>query len=175
VMTLVGRTKAEAEDKYEKLQSLIHPDFGIKQMSSYFGMDMSKFPIDGPVPEPNYADAERGRLKVMVDLARRENLTIRQLMKRVIGQRAHRTVCGSPTEIADALESWFAGGACDGFNVLPLTFPKGLEDFVDLVIPELQRRGLFRTAYEGKTLRENLGLPVPANRYQRQRSATAAE
>jgi len=175
VMTVVGRTKAEAEDKYEKLQSLIHPDFGIKQMSSYFGMDMSKFPIDGPVPEPNYADAERGRLKVMVDLARRENLTIRQLMKRVIGQRAHRTVCGSPTEIADALESWFAGGACDGFNVLPLTFPKGLEDFVDLVIPELQRRGLFRTAYEGKTLRENLGLPVPANRYQRQRSATAAE
>lgn len=175
VMTIVGRTKAEAEDKYEKLQSLIHPDFGLKQLSTYFGMDLSKFPIDGPVPEPNYADAERGRLKVMVDLARRENLTIRQLMKRVIGQRAHRTVCGSPSEIADALESWFTGGACDGFNVLPLTFPKGLEDFVTLVIPELQRRGLFRTEYEGKTLRENLGLPKPANRYSRQRSATAAE
>jgi alkanesulfonate monooxygenase len=174
VMTVVGRTRAEAEDKYDKLQSLIHPDFGLKQLSTYFGMDLTKFPIDGPVPEPNYADAERGRLKVMVDLARRENLTIRQLMKRVIGQRAHRTVCGTPAEIADALESWFVAGACDGFNVLPLTCPKGLDDFVDLVIPELQRRGLFRTEYEGTTLRENLGLPKPASRYA-QKQVTAAE
>jgi alkanesulfonate monooxygenase len=101
----------------------------------------------------------------MYDLARRENLTIRQLYKRVVGQRAHRTVCGTPVDVTDALEHWFKAGACDGFNILPLTFPKGLDDFVDLVIPELQRRGLFRKEYEGRTLRENLGLPRPVNRW----------
>ena len=105
----------------------------------------------------------------MVDLAKRENLSIRQLYMRVIGQRAHRTVCGTPNDIADAMEEWFKAGACDGFNVLPLTFPNGLNDLVDLVIPELQRRGLFRKEYEGKTLRENLGLPKPVNRYMQQR------
>jgi len=175
VMTVVGRTRAEAEDTYEKLQELIHPEFGLKQLSSYFGFDLSKFPLDGPVPEPKYADAERGRLTVMMDLVKRENLTLGQLMRRVIGQRAHRTVCGTPGDIADALQSWFEAGACDGFNVLPLTFPKGLDDFVDLVIPELQRRGVFRTEYEGHTLRENLGLPIPANRYTRARHVSAAE
>jgi FMN-dependent oxidoreductase (nitrilotriacetate monooxygenase family) len=177
VMTVVGASQAEAEDKYDRLQSLIHPEFGLKQMSSYFGIDMSKFPIDGPVPEPSYANAEHGRLKVMVDLAKRENLTIRQLMQRVIGQRAHRTVCGTPAQIADALEDWFTAGACDGFNILPLTFPGGLDDLVDQVIPELQRRGLFRTEYEGHTLRENLGLPIPVSRWARERAArvTAAE
>jgi alkanesulfonate monooxygenase len=116
------------------------------------------------VPDPVWANAEHGRLKVIVDLARRENLSIRQLYKRVIGQRAHRTVCGTPAEIADTLEHWFTAGAADGFNILPLTFPQGLDDVVDLLVPELQRRGLFRTQYEGATLRENLGLPRPENR-----------
>jgi alkanesulfonate monooxygenase len=177
VMVIVGKTKAEAEAKYERLQSLIHPEFGVKQLSTYFGRDLSKFPLDGPVPEPNYANAERGRLQMMYELAQRENLTIRQLYKRVIGQRAHRTVCGTATEIADTLEHWFTGGAADGFNILPVTFPAALDDFVDQVIPELQRRGLFRREYEGKTLRENLGLPDPQNRYARERNAgaTAAE
>ena len=108
---------------------------------------------------------EVGRVKVMVDLARRENLTIRQLYKRVVGQRAHRVVIGTPGDIADALEQWFTAGASDGFNILPLTFPRGLDELVDFVIPELQRRGLFRSEYEGHTLRENLGLPLPINRW----------
>jgi N-acetyl-S-(2-succino)cysteine monooxygenase len=99
----------------------------------------------------------------MVELARREKLTIRQLYKRVYGQRGHRVVIGTPAEIADALETWYRAGAADGFNILPLTFPRGLLDFVDLVIPELQRRGLFRKEYEGKTLREHLGLPYPVH------------
>ncbi len=175
IMLVVGKTKAEAEDKYEALQSLIHPDFGVKQLSTYFGYDLSKYPIDGPVPEPNYANAERGRLKVIYELAQRENLTIRQLYKRVIGQRAHRTVCGTPTEIADTLEHWFTEKACDGFNILPVTFPDTLNDIVDQVIPELQRRGLFRKEYEGRTLRENLGLPFPPNRYAQAKNASAAE
>ena len=175
LMVVVGKTKAEAEAKYQRLQSLIHPDLGVKQLSSYFGQDLSKFPIDGPPPEPNYANAEHGRLKVMYELAVREKLSIRQLYQRVIGQRAHRTVCGTATEIADAMELWFNEKACDGFNVLPITLPGTLADFVDYVVPELQRRGLYRKEYEGTTLRENLGLPAPRNRYTRARKASAAE
>jgi N-acetyl-S-(2-succino)cysteine monooxygenase len=165
VMTVIGTTRAEAEDKYGRLQDLIAPELGIKMLSTYLGVDLSRHSLDGPVPDPTYTNQEVGRVKVMVDLARRENLTIRQLYKRVVGQRAHRVVIGTPTDIADALEQWFTAGAADGFNILPLTFPRGLQELVDLVIPELQRRGLFRTEYEGHTLRENLGLPLPINRW----------
>jgi alkanesulfonate monooxygenase len=165
VMTVIGRTSAEAADKYERLQALLSPELAIKDLSSHFGFDMSDLPLDGPVPDPSPAVEQKGRVKVMVELARRENLTIRQLYKRVYGQRGHRVVIGSPGEVADALELWYRAGAADGFNLLPLTFPGGLEDIVDLLIPELQRRGLFRKEYEGKTLRENLGLAIPANRW----------
>jgi FMN-dependent oxidoreductase (nitrilotriacetate monooxygenase family) len=165
VMTVIGQTRAEAEDKYGRLQDLISPEIGIKMLSTYLGVDLSRHSLDGPVPEPTYTNQEVGRVKVMVDLARRENLTIRQLYKRVVGQRAHRVVIGTPSDIADALEQWFTAGAADGFNILPLTFPRGLEELVDFVIPELQRRGLFRSEYEGHTLRENLGLPLPINRW----------
>jgi len=175
LMVVVGKTKAEAEAKYERLQSLIHPEFGVKQLSTYFGFDLSKFPLDGPVPEPDFANAERGRLQVMYDLAKRENLSIRQLYQRVIGQRAHRTVCGTASEIADHMQHWFVEKACDGFNILPVTFPGALNDFVDQVVPELQRRGIYRKEYEGATLRENLGLPVPPNRYTQTKKASAAE
>ncbi|MFT8247303.1 LLM class flavin-dependent oxidoreductase [Roseomonas sp. BN140053] len=162
VMPVVGRTRAEAAAKYEELQELIQPEVGVKQLSNYYGVDLSQFPLDGPLPEIRDTNAEQGRRALIADLARRENHTIRSLYKRIIGQRAHRVVIGSAAEVADALEEWFTGGACDGFNVLPATFPAGLRDFCDDVIPELQRRGLFRTAYEGTTLRENLGLPFPA-------------
>jgi alkanesulfonate monooxygenase len=165
VMTVIGRTSAEAADKYERLQALLSPQLAINDLSSHFGFDMSDLPLDGPVPDPSPAVEQKGRVKVMVELARRENLTIRQLYKRVYGQRGHRVVIGSPGEVADALELWYRAGAADGFNLLPLTFPGGLEDIVDLLIPELQRRGLFRKEYEGKTLRENLGLAIPANRW----------
>jgi N-acetyl-S-(2-succino)cysteine monooxygenase len=165
VMTVIGHTRAEAADKYERLQALLSPELAIKDLSSHFGLDLTAYPLDGPVPDPDPGVEQKGRVKVMVELARRENLTIRQLYKRVYGQRGHRVVIGTPAEVADALESWFRGGAADGFNIMPLTFPGGLEDIVDLLIPELQRRGLFRKEYEGKTLRENLGLPYPENRW----------
>jgi len=165
VMTVVGHTRAEAVAKYERLQDLLAPELAIKDLSSHFGLDMSAYPLDGPVPDPHPDIEQKGRVTVMVELARRENLTIRQLYKRVYGQRGHRVVIGTPGEVADALETWYRGGAADGFNILPLTFPRGLDDFVDLVIPELQRRKLFRTEYEGRTLRENLGLPFPVNRW----------
>ena len=94
-------------------------------------------------------------------MARAENLTIRQLYKRVATARGHRVVVGTATDIADALEEWYRGGAADGFNIMPQVLPAGLNEFVERVIPELQRRGLFRTQYEGRRLRENLGLPRP--------------
>jgi alkanesulfonate monooxygenase len=165
VMPVVGKTKAEAAAKYEELQNLIQPEIGVRQLSSYFGIDLSQYPIDGPVPEPKESNAEQGRIKLIYELAQRENLSIRKLYQRIIGQRAHRVLMGTAKDIADALEEWFTGGACDGFNVLPPTFPRDLDDFCNEVIPELRRRGLFRKEYEGATLRENLGLPYPVNRH----------
>jgi FMN-dependent oxidoreductase (nitrilotriacetate monooxygenase family) len=161
VVLVVGATKAAAEEKYRRLQDLIQPEFGVSFLSEYFGFDLSGYPLDGPVPDVDASLADKGRLKLLVDMARRDDLSIRQLYQRAVGQRGHRVICGTPAQIADALASWFEGGACDGFNIMPLTFPAGLDDIVDNVIPELQRRGLFRTEYEGRTLRENLELPAP--------------
>ncbi len=165
VMPIVGRTRAEAEDKLEYLQGLIHPGMSVKILSAFFGMDLSGHPLDGPLPEPPPANNEQGRQSVIRDLARRENLTIRQVARKVAGVRGHRALAGTAVDIADSLEGWHASGAADGFNIMPATFPAGLDDFIELVLPELRRRGLFRTEYEGRTLRENLGLPSPVNRW----------
>ncbi|HWE74737.1 MAG TPA: LLM class flavin-dependent oxidoreductase [Stellaceae bacterium] len=165
VMVIVGDTKRDAEAKYEKLQALIHPELGVATLSDMVGLDLSGYPLDGPLPEVPLSNTQQGRQRVVVDLARREGLTIRQLYQRVSGARAHRSIYGTATEIADSLELWYRSGAADGFNIMSLTFPEGLRDFVDHVVPELQRRGLFRTEYEGKTLRENLGLPRPPNAF----------
>jgi FMN-dependent oxidoreductase (nitrilotriacetate monooxygenase family) len=165
VLAVVGRTRAEADDRFAQLQALIHPEVGVAMLSEMVGMDLSGFPLDGPLPEVPLTNSQQGRQKVIVEMARRENLTIRQLYQRASPARAHRIVCGTATDIADSLEQWYTSGAADGFNILNLTFPDGFEDFAKLVVPELQRRKLFRMEYEGRTLRENLGLPRPANRH----------
>lgn len=167
VLTVVGRTRQEARDKFERLQALIHPALGVAMLSDIVGLDLSPFPLDGPMPDVPLTNTQQGRQKVVMDMARRENLTIRQLFMRVAGARGHRMVHGTAADVADGLEEWYRGGAADGFNIMPQVLPQGLNEFVEQVIPELQRRGLFRTAYEGKTLRENLGLPKPANRFAR--------
>jgi len=159
---VVGRTKAEAEDKFDSLQNLIDPKVGLGMLSSMAGHDLSGYDVDGPFPDLPDNDTGKGRLKVLKDTAQRENMTIRQLYTRIAGTRGHNLVIGTPTDIADQMEAWFSGGAADGFNIMPQMLPGSLVDFIDLVIPELQRRGLFRTAYEGSTLRENLGLKWPA-------------
>ena len=164
VMPVIGRTQAEAEEKFQQLNRLIHPDHGVAVLSDMVALDLRKFPLDGPLPEVPLTNSQQGRQKVVVDMARRENLTIRQLYQRVAGFRAHRVVCGTAESIADDLETWFSTGAADGFNVMPLTLPFDLEAIVGQLIPELQRRGLFRTEYEGKTFRENLGIPMPVAR-----------
>ncbi len=163
LLTVVGRTQAEADEKFSYLQSLTHPLVGLQNLFGPMG-DLSGYELDGPVPEP--ADPEmRSRARVLLELARRENLTIRQLYQRASIGRGHRTIVGTPGMIVDAMQEWVAERAADGFNIIPTHLPGGAEDFVDMVVPELQERGLFRTAYEGGTLRENLGLPVPASRY----------
>jgi alkanesulfonate monooxygenase SsuD/methylene tetrahydromethanopterin reductase-like flavin-dependent oxidoreductase (luciferase family) len=138
-------------------------------------MDMSAYDIDGPVPELPPSTVRSSRATLMVDLARRDNLTIRQLYTRIAGGRGHYQVQGTPEQIADTLEEWLTTGAADGFNIMPPVLPQSLEEFVAMVIPELQRRGLYRTAYEGTTLRDSLGLKWPVNRHvaARRRSAAA--
>jgi len=160
MVPVTGATRAEAEDKYARLQNLIDESLGLTMLSSAVGLDLSAYPIDGPMP---YAEAQDrvGHRMVIFDLARREGLSIRQTYQHVIGQRSHRVVIGTATEIADHMEDWFTAGACDGFNIMPATLPEGIDDFVDRVTTELQRRGLFRTKYEATTLRGNLGLRTP--------------
>lgn len=165
LMPVVGATRSDAEAKLQRIQDFILPDLGLKRLSSILGSDLSGFDLDGPLPDLPASLEQAGRQQVVIDMARRDNLTIRQLYERVVGIRAHRVITGTAEDIADDMENWQSSGAADGFNILFLTYPQGIDDFIEGVIPILQARGLFRTEYAGATLRENLGLEVPANRY----------
>lgn len=167
--TVVGRTLAEAEDKHAFFQSKIHPDVGRAMLSvALGGFDVSDLPLDEPLPseiDSHVTEGSTSTLAMMVRMARTENLTVRQLYERYAGARGQRTVIGTPTMIADHMEEWFTTGAIDGFLVQPSHLPGGLNDFVDMVIPELVSRGLFRSEYSGRRLRDHLGLEIPQNRY----------
>jgi FMN-dependent oxidoreductase (nitrilotriacetate monooxygenase family) len=165
ISPFVGRSQQEARDKFEQLQGLIDPVLGLGLLSSFIGnVDLSAYPLDGPFPQDlPVTEGWKSRQELLANLARRGGLSIRQLYERVAGARGHWTLVGTPESIADQLEHWFTTGAADGFNVLAPTLPHGLKDFVELVIPELQRRGLFRREYQGRTLREHLGLARPAH------------
>jgi FMN-dependent oxidoreductase (nitrilotriacetate monooxygenase family) len=167
ISPIIGRTLAEAEAKRAELEDLIHPDIGYQILQRYFpGVDLRQYDLDGPPPAFNAStNGNQSRLSLVTELAQRENLSLRQLYQRLAGARGHRVVVGTPVTIADAIQEWFENGAADGFNIMPPILPESLNAFVDLVIPELQRRGLFRTAYTGRTLRENLGLRRPPSRY----------
>jgi alkanesulfonate monooxygenase len=160
-LVVTGHTEQEAKEKFDRMQSMIHPDVGVRLLSNFIGFELKGYPVDGPLPEipPNKVSASRTNL--LAEMARRENLTIRQLYMRIAGGRGHYQFVGTAAQVADELQQWFEKGGADGFNIMPPVLPQTLNDFVDLVIPELQRRRLFRTAYEGATLRENLGLPWP--------------
>lgn len=165
VFVTVGKTAGEAQSKYDELQALIDPKVGLMLLSAFMGFDLSGFPVDGPLPELPAALAGRSRPALLSSLARREGLSIRELYMRMAGGRGHLQLVGTPGQIADVLQEWFEAGAADGFNVMPPLLPASLNDFVDLVIPELQQRGLFRREYEGTTLRDNLGLQRPSSRH----------
>lgn len=162
VFPFVGRTYAEAEEKYAELQALIDPVVGLSLLSGQVGCpDLSDYPLDGPLPPLRVTNAGQGRQQLLIDMARREGLTIRQLCLRVAGSRGHWDIIGDAADIADRLQEWVESGAADGFNVIPPSLPGGLDDFVKYVVPELRRRGLVEPEYTGQTFRENLGLRRP--------------
>ncbi|MBC8240456.1 MAG: LLM class flavin-dependent oxidoreductase [Alphaproteobacteria bacterium] len=161
---VVGETLAEAQEKRALLDSLVHYDSGIASLSIALGHDASGFDPDGPLPEIPESNASKSGRERVLALAARENLTVRQLAGR-LGGYSGLAMVGTPAMIADQMQEWLMRDGCDGFNVMFPYLPGGLDDFVDHVVPELQRRGLFRREYEGTTLRENLGLPRPENQF----------
>ncbi|MBL8675746.1 MAG: LLM class flavin-dependent oxidoreductase [Rhodospirillales bacterium] len=161
---VVGDTVEEARAKRAHLDSLVHYDSAIASLSIALGHDASKFDPDGPLPEIPETNASQSGRERAIALAKRDGLTVRQLAQR-LGGFAGLSFVGTPATIADQMEEWLREEGSDGFNVMFPYLPAGLDDFVDRVVPELQRRGLFRREYEGRTLRENLGLARPPNRF----------
>jgi FMN-dependent oxidoreductase (nitrilotriacetate monooxygenase family) len=164
VMAVVGETEAHAHEKYEELQELVHPDIGRRFLAKLFEEPrLLDHDPDLPLPEWLVVDGRKSRPALLLDIARSDGLTARQLHLRVTGARGHWTIHGTAASIVDQLEEWFDGHGADGFNVMPAHLPDHLDDFIAHVIPELRRRGRFRTEYEGTTLRENLGLHFPTH------------
>ncbi len=161
VMPVVGRTDREARDKLNALQEFIGSGSALAVLSERFGHDFSTYDLDGPVPELALPDTYHSFTRVLLAKARRESMSLRDLYSLTAAARGHWVLCGSPETIADTLQQWFDEGAADGFNVMPPYFHEGFDDFVDGVVPILQERGLFRRAYAGATLRDQLGLGRP--------------
>lgn len=162
VMPIVGRTEREALDKLAQLQAFISPTNARQLLQDRLGVDLAGRDMDAPLGEMPLFDGGHGFARALLNKARRDNLTLRDIYNLLGAARGHWVLCGAAEQVADTLQHWFENGAADGFNVMPSHFPGGMEDFVELVVPILQRRGLFRTRYEGTTLRDLLGLRRPA-------------
>ena len=168
---VIASREVEAQRLSEELSELAHPEVGRKRLSGRFGgHDFSHLPLDTPLepedfPEPSTVEAARSRTEVILDLVRRAKPTLRQLLAILAGARGHHTFAGTPEQVAAVMEEWFNDGAADGFNVMPPVLPAMLEVFIAEVIPLLQRRGLFRTAYEGEMLRAHYGLAAPESQF----------
>ncbi|MGE0626997.1 MAG: LLM class flavin-dependent oxidoreductase [Hyphomicrobiaceae bacterium] len=158
----VAETHEQAVADFEELQDLIDPVMGLALLSQRMDYDFSGYDADDPVPQLPVTAGGGSRTELVNELiAKNPGITLRSLYKKFAANRGHGLIVGSPTEVVDHMEQWFKGKACDGFNVMPPLYPRDLERFVKLVVPELQRRGLYRTAYEATTLRGNLGLTRP--------------
>ena len=171
---VVAETEEEAIAKHQQLNNYITPQVGLKYLSTFTGVDLSDYDFEGPIPDFNGQQIDGTdpniRTGVVKGIVQKKGLkTLRELYNNVAGGRGHREIIGTPTQVADQLQEWFDNDAADGFNIMAPTFPQGLNDIVELVIPELQRRGIFKTEYEGTTLRENLGLKRPVNPYTQQK------
>jgi N-acetyl-S-(2-succino)cysteine monooxygenase len=172
VMPIIGETDAQAKEQLDRLQSWLTPTNALALVSQRVGYDISGYPLDGPVPEfPEKTERGQAFSQTLLEMARREKMTLRDLYNVTAAARGHWVVYGSPKRIADIFEEWFAAERADGFVVMPAYFPGAFDAFVDTVVPELQRRGLFRTEYSGPTLRDHLGLQRPASKGQALQSA----
>jgi FMN-dependent oxidoreductase (nitrilotriacetate monooxygenase family) len=170
VMPIIGETEEQAKEQLDLLQSWLTSTNALTLVSQRLGHDISAHPLDGPVPEFPQTDRGQAFSKALLDMARRENMTLRDLYNVTAAARGHWVVHGTAQRIADIFETWFTGGMADGFVVMPAFFPGAFDDFVDRVVPELQRRGLFRREYSGSTLRDHLGL-APLSRTSNLRTA----
>ena len=171
---VVAETEEDAIAKHQQLNNYITPEVGLNYLSGFTGVDLSNYDFEGPIPDFNgqQVDGTNPNIRsgIVKGIVEKKGLkTLRELYNNIAGARGHREIIGTPTQVADQLQEWFENDAADGFNIMPPTFPQGLNDIVELVIPELQRRGLFKTEYKGTTLRENLGLKRPINPYTRQK------
>jgi FMN-dependent oxidoreductase (nitrilotriacetate monooxygenase family) len=159
VMPIIGETDEQAKEQLGRLQSWLTPTNALALVSQRIGYDISGYPLDGPVPEfPEKTERGQAFSKVLLDMARREKMTLRDLYNVTAAARGHWVIYGTPKRIADIFEEWFTGGMADGFVIMPAYFPGAFDDFVDKVVPELQLRGLYRNEYAGTTLRSHLGL-----------------
>ncbi|PTU56473.1 LLM class flavin-dependent oxidoreductase [Sphaerisporangium cinnabarinum] len=169
IVPVIGSTETEALARERELDELIVPEYARAQLAKTLRLAPEDLPLDRELPDglPTEDEIEgaKSRYTLIVELARRERLTVRQLIGRLGGGRGHRTFAGTPEQVADAIQDWYDAEAADGFNIMPAVLPSGLEQFVEHVLPVLRERGLFRTEYEGRTLREHYGLERPANRY----------
>jgi alkanesulfonate monooxygenase SsuD/methylene tetrahydromethanopterin reductase-like flavin-dependent oxidoreductase (luciferase family) len=165
VMPIIGATNEAAKAQLDRLQSWLSSTNALTLVSQRLGHDISGYPLDGPVPDlPATTDRGQAFSRALLEMARRENMTLRDLYNITAAARGHWVICGTPKRIADTLEEWFRGGLADGFIIMPAYFPGAFDDFVNLVVPELQRRGLYRKEYTGSTLRDHLSLdPLRAN------------
>ncbi len=167
IVPILGSTVDEARALEAELERLIRPEYAIEQLAELLKVDPARLHLDrelpADLPEEEEIEGAKSRRTLVVNLGRRERLTVRQLIGRLGGGRGHFTFAGTPTQVADVITEWYREGAADGFNIMPPVLPAGLGSFVDTVVPVLQERGLFRTEYEGRTLRDNYGLPRPVN------------
>jgi FMN-dependent oxidoreductase (nitrilotriacetate monooxygenase family) len=174
--TVIGSTEAEAKRRQDELWELVPTEYSLARLASTLQIDPAALELDKPLPDPLPlpANANHTMFQGTVNLARRGNLTVRQLLRALGGGVGHRIIVGTPEYIADDIAAWFRAGAADGFNLMPDVLPTGLEVFVDTVVPILQRRGLFRKDYSGSTLRDHFGLARPPSRFARQTPAAAS-
>jgi alkanesulfonate monooxygenase SsuD/methylene tetrahydromethanopterin reductase-like flavin-dependent oxidoreductase (luciferase family) len=173
VCPIVGESEQAARDKFAEMAAFQDPKVAQKVLADRLGCDLAGYDLDAPVPDLPLSDGMRGHAGTLMAMARRDNLTLRQLRDLAAGAMGHRMLFGTADQVADGLEDWFVTGAADGFNVMPSWLPGGFADFVDQVVPILQRRGLFRKEYEGVTLREHFGLARQPSRYENPAPASA--
>ena len=167
LMTILGRTEAEAQHKYQELQALSSDDNSMRLLARLCGdLDIFSYPRDAPLPPLPPSNAALARQRHLMDKAARENLSIIEVARYLGTSLGHQLLVGTPATVADTMQTWLREKACDGFTLMSAHYPKPLEDFVTLVVPELQARGLYRHTYTGTTLREHLGIPVPKNRFE---------